>query len=185
MADDFNICDTSDAGVALAALQVAYGRWLTPLHGGLATTSQTFTAGRVYLVQFTVQKTQQVDGIAYVVGATAAGNVRAAIIGPTANTADTALGAAVLIESASVAQGTINTPQLIALTATSLAPGVYYAALQASDATGTYMRHSNQLQAAGFSQTYDRGGGYGAFTTPTPAVTDTGSALPGLRIRMV
>lgn len=184
MADDFNTCDASDAATALAALQVPYGRWLIPQHGGLATTSQTFTIGRCYLVQFTVTRAQQVDGIAYVVGATAAGNVRAAILGPIV-TADTAAGAPVLIESASIAQGTINSPQLLPLTATTMAAGIYYAALQASDVTGTYMRHSNQLQAAGTAQTYDRAGGYGAFTNVTPAVTDTGSALPGMRIRTV
>lgn len=161
----------------------AVGRWLTPIHGGIAATSQTFTAGRVYLVQFTLDQAWLIDGISYVVGSAAAGNVRAAIIGPIV-TADTAAGAAVLVESASVAQGTINSPQLVALTATAAAPGVYYAALQGDNATGTYMRQSNQLQAAGTAQTYDRAGGYGAFTAPTPAVSDTGSAMPALRIRL-
>ncbi len=174
MPDYFNTCDAERAPA----------RWLTPLHGGIATTSQTFTAGRCYLAQFAVTREIQVDGIAYVVGGTSAGNVRAAVLGTLA-TADTAAGTVVLVESASTAQGTINSPQLLSLTATTLVPGIYYAALQGSDATGTYMRHGNQLQAAGLSQTYDRGGGYGAFTSPTPAVSDTGSAIPGLRIRIV
>lgn len=159
------------------------GRWLTPVHADVVSTSQTFTVARCYLVQFTLATARQINGISYVVGAVAAGNVRAAIIGPIV-TADTAEGAPVLVESASVAQGTINSPQLVSLTATAAAAGIYYAALQADDVTGTYMRVGNQLQAAGISQTYDRAGGYGAFTATTPTVTDTGSALPGMRIRL-
>lgn len=160
------------------------GRWLTPAHGGLAVTSQTITVARVYLLQVVVPAACTVDGIAYIVGAVSAGNVRLGICGPVAVGTDTALAAPVVVESASVAQSTINLPQLVALTPTVLQAGVYYATFQGDTGTGTYMRHGNQLQAPGVSQTYDRGGGYGAFTDPTPAVADTGSAMPGLRIRL-
>lgn len=160
------------------------GRWLTPVHGGLAVTSQTVTVGRAVLVQFTVGSARAVDAICYIVGSTAAGNVRAAILGPVTVTADSAVNAPVAVQSASVAQGTANQPQVIDLPRTSLAPGVYYAAIQGDTATGTYMRQGNQAQAPGLLQIYDRAGGYGPFTDPTPTVTDTGSAAPGLRIRL-
>lgn len=160
------------------------GRWLTPTHGGIATTSQTFTAGRVLLLQFEVSQPVTVDGISYVVGATSAGNVTVGIIGPVTATGDTAAGGAVLVQSASTAQGTATTAQLVSLTATQLTAGVYYAALEGSDVTGTYARQSNQAQGLGLVQYYDRAGGYGALTATTPAVTDTGSAAPGLRLRI-
>jgi hypothetical protein len=159
-------------------------RWATPVHGGIATTSQTFTAGRVVMAQFALTATRTVDAISYIVGSTSNGNVRAGIIGPVALTADTAQDSAVAVQSASVAQGTANQAQLIALPATVLRAGIYYVALQGDSATGTYMRQANQAQAPGLAQIYDRSGGYGAFTEPTPAVTDTGSGVPGLRVRL-
>lgn len=172
------------SGILLLPPAVGPGRWLTPVHGGVAATSQTFTAGRVLLVQFHVPIACVSDGLAYAVGGTAAGSVTGGIIGPIARTGDTAAGGAVLAESASTAQGSINTVQVLTWTAVALAPGVYYAALEGSDNTGTYMRQSNQSQAAGLVQYYDRSGGYGALTATTPAVTDTGSAAPGIRIRL-
>lgn len=160
------------------------GRWLTPIHSGIAATSQVFTAGRVLPVQFEVVTGCMLDGLYYVVGGTSAGNVTGGVIGPVTRTGDTPAAGAVLAQSASTAQGTINVAQLLTWTAVYARPGVYYAALQGSDATGTYMRLSNQIQAGGLGAIYDRGGGYGALTDPTPAVTETGSALPGVRIRM-
>jgi hypothetical protein len=162
----------------------ATDRWLTPIHGGIALTSQAVTAGRVYLVQFVLPAARVIDGITYVVGSASTGNVRVGIVGPVAVTADTAAAAPVLVQSASVAQGSANSPHFVSLTATPAPAGVYYAAFQGDNASGTYMRHGNQLQVAGITQTYDRAGGYGAFTDPTPAVSDGGSAMPGLRIRL-
>lgn len=160
------------------------GRWLAPTHGGIATTSQTFTAGRVLLLQIHVPVACVCDGLAYVVGAVAAGNVIGGIIGPVSRTGDTAAGGAVLAESASTAQASATTAQTLTWTAAALPPGIYYVALEGSDATGTYARQSNQAQALGLVQFYDRGGGFGALTPTTPAVTDTGSAAPGVRLRL-
>jgi hypothetical protein len=43
----------------------------------------------------------------------------------------------------------------------------------------------NLINILGTSARYDRSGGYGALTDPCPAVTNDGSAMPGLRIRCV
>lgn len=166
---------------------VSYGatdRWATPYYNAIAATSQTFTVGRALLAMFALPVPRTVDGIAYVVGGVSAGSVRAGIIGPTALAADTPQGALVAVESAAVAQGTINSYQLVPLTPTLLPAGLYYVGLQGSDATGTYQRITNQPQAPALSFQYDRAGGFGAFTSPTPAVTETGTLIPGLRVRL-
>lgn len=161
------------------------GRWLQPLHGDIAATSQTFTAGRVLLLQFTVPIPVLADALTYVVGGTSNGNVTGGIIRPVSPFADSADAGVVVAESASTAQGTINDHQVLAFTAAVwLAPGTYYAALEGSSATGTYMRVGNQRQAPGLGAFYDRAGGYGALTTPTPTTTDNGSAMPGLLVRV-
>ena len=158
--------------------------WFTPFHGGATAvaTSQTFTAGRVLMTEFYVDQAVSVDAIVYIVGDTSAGNVTVGIYGPIA-TREVSTGAALLVESASTAQGSTSTPQVVTFNATILQPGLYYAVLEGSDATGTYMRHGNTTQVAGYGAYYARDGGYGALTTPAPATTNTGSALPGLRIR--
>lgn len=159
-------------------------RWLTPTHGGIATTSQTWTVGRVLLLQFHVLAPCYIDGLSYVVGSVSAGTVIGGIIGPVSRTGDTAAGGTVVAESASTAQGTATGTQTLTWTAVAVSPGIYYAALEGSDITGTYARQGNQAQAPGLLQFYDRGGGFGALTPTTPAVTDTGSAAPGIRVRL-
>jgi hypothetical protein len=163
-------------------------RWVTPHFNGIATTSQTFTAGRVLLCMFDLPFGGTIDAVSYVVGTNSAGNVTVGIYGPLATlTTDTCAGAAVLVQSASTAQGTGSTAQLVTFTATAAGPGIYFAALEGSDATGTYMRLTNQTQVpvtTGWNELYDRGGGYGTLTDPCPAVTQTVSNMPGLRVRI-
>lgn len=164
--------------------QATPGRWLTPVYNGIASTSQTFTVGRVLLVQFVIPTACQVDGLAYVVGSAAAGNVTGGIIGPVSRTADAADAGAVAAQSASTAQGSTSAAQVLTWTAVTLQAGVYYAALEGDNATGTYMRLTSQIQAPGLGATYDRAGGYGTLTDPTPATAATGTVLPGLRVRV-
>lgn len=172
----------------LSSLDARYirpiGRWVAPYYTGVATTSAAFTAGRVILAMFELRDDRTIDGIAYVVGATSNGNVRAGIVGPIGLTADAATGAAVVVQSASVAQGSINAPQFITLAPTLCKAGLYYVALESDSATGTYMRQSNQQQAVGLACSYDRSGGYGALIDPTPTTVEMGSNVPGFRIRL-
>jgi hypothetical protein len=132
---------------------------------------------------FEVDREVTVDAIAYVKGGTIAGNVRVGIYGPIP-TEDTADAAPLAIESSSTAQSAgTNNMQLITITATRLRKGRYYVAIQSDDGTATYLRYSNQNITTGFSQFYDRSGGYGAFTDPCPTPTNSGSAMPYLSVR--
>lgn len=160
-------------------------RWLTTTLGGTVVTSQTFTAGTVLLAQFYVPTTCQIDGAVYTVGTTSAGNVTVGVVGPIARTADSPDAAVVVAQSASTAQTTANTLQLLTWTAVTVRPGLYYAALEGDNATGTYMRYSGIGQAPGLGATYARGGGYGTLTDPTPTTAANVAIVPGLRVRVV
>jgi hypothetical protein len=162
---------------------VEMGRWLSPLTGGPASTSQTLVVGRVLLAQIVVPYACVIDGVIYCVGAASAGNVIGGLVGPIARTADAPDGAPVVAQSASTAQAAANTLQLLTWTAVSVQPGIYYAALEGDNATGTVNRHGSALQATGLYAQYDRSGGYGALTSPTPT-TATGSSPAGLRLRI-
>lgn len=158
-------------------------RWIQPYHTGLAGTSATpGVAGRVYLEEFEVERDTVADGIVLQNAATVAGNARVGIYGKVV-TEDTCLDAPLKVESADTALSGTNAPQIITFTPTKLKKGRYYMAIQFSDVTHTFLRQGNSTQVVGWGQYYDRGGGYGAFTTPCPAVTNTGSNLPGLRVR--
>jgi hypothetical protein len=159
--------------------------FLAPFHGGFQPAATSFAmavAGRVYLAEFIVEKQVTIDALAYVVGGVAAGNVTLGIYGPVA-TREVSSSLPLVVATASTAQGTINTPQVITVAETLLQPGLYYVCIEGSDATGTFMRQANTAQVVGWGSTYDRGGGYGALTDPSPATTDTGSNIPGLKIR--
>lgn len=172
------------SGTATNQLVPPNGRWISPTMSGVAQASQVFTVGRVVLVQFEVVAVCKIDGIAYIVGSAQAGNVIGGIIGPVVKTGDTANGGTVLAQTASTPQGSANAVQLLTWTPVLVNPGIYYAALEGDNATGTYMRQGSVAQAPGLGQFYDRGGGYGALTDPTPTVTDTGTIVPGIRIRL-
>lgn len=162
-------------------------RWITPIHSGVAFTSQTFTAARVRLAMFDLGPAADpivVDGVTYIVGDVSAGEVTAGVYGPVSLTADAPDGSSVIVESSSVAQAAPGTLQHVSFSPTSLRPGVYYVALEGSDATGTYLRQSNQRQAPGITGYYDRAGGYGALTSPCPAMSESGVSVPGMRIRV-
>lgn len=160
-------------------------RWLVPYHTGVAATSAAIgTAGRVFLMQFPVQRGCTIDAITYLVGGTSAGNVRAGIYRAVAE--DTSNAATLVVQSSEVAQGSTNTPQTVSLTSTYLTPGRYYIALEFSDVTATVLRQSNQLQATGWHQYFDQT--YGTLPSTVPAPTSpTGSTLvvPGVRVRVV
>jgi len=124
-------------------------------------------AGRVGLVPIDVPWPVIIDRIIYQVGTTSSGNVRAGIYRE-GETADSAEGGALVVESASVAQLTATYIQMITVADTILTPGRYFAGIQGSSATGTF---EGGIEAAGsVILYYDRAGGYGAFTDPCPTL---------------
>jgi hypothetical protein len=161
-------------------------RWVCPVHGGVASTSQKQTVARAHLVQVQLPVRASVDAVVYIVGSPAAGAVRAAIYGPLPTGVDTAAGLPLIVESASVTQGTANGFQAVAVAATTLLPGRYYVALQFSSASGRFMRQSSVPQAPGLVQHFDVAGGYGPFPGTVPAVTEpvvTPVIVPGVLLR--
>ena len=161
-----------------------FQRWIKPYHSGIAVTSQTATAGRVLMVLFEVLEDVSLDGIACQNAATVAGNATVGVYGPI-TTEETSSSVPLLVESASTALSGVNSSQFISFTATRARKGRYYAVIEFSDATHTYQRQSNTTQVVGFGALYDRSGGYGALTNPSPSTTNTGNALPGLYVRCV
>lgn len=158
-------------------------RWKRALHWLHFATTTTNTAGTVYLTLFEFESTATVDAVQYIHGAALAGNVIVGIYGPIP-TEETCLGAPVVVQSASTAvSGSANQPSIVTFTPTRIGPGRYYAAVEFDDGANTFMRHSNQTQVTGWTQTYARGGGYGALTDPCPAVTDASTSIPGVYVR--
>lgn len=155
-------------------------RWIVP-YVGIGTTSSAFTAGQVLLVQFDVTEYSIVDAISYTKGTAVSGNLTVGIIGP-AVTEDTAAGAPVAVQSASTAQSAGSaTEQIVTFTPTVLAPGRYWAAIEADNATGTFSRVASANYAAGWGQSYTQT--YGALASTTPAVAAL-AAAPSLRVRL-
>lgn len=160
-------------------------RWISPYHNSLVSTSATPNVGSVYLEEFETKESCFAGSISWVKGGTQAGSVLLGIYGPI-TTEETCAGAPLLIQTGSVivSAGT-NTEESVALTAkTLLKPGRYYAAITFSDATNTFQRNVNQTQAIGWTQVFSNTGN--AFTdlpTTCPAVTNTPSNMPGMRIR--
>lgn len=148
-------------------------RWLvSPQFNTAVNSSQAATAGRVFLMQFTVTSPVIADQINIYNFATVDGNVTVGIYGPIV-TDDTCAGAALKVESASTALSGASQFQAISITPTNLEPGTYYAAVEFSSATHTYGRCSNNIFGTSWTQFYDRSGGYGALTNPCPAVTNS------------
>lgn len=159
-------------------------RWVEPYHVDVVPTSQTFTSGRVLMAVANVPQSGYVDQFVYVSGSNASGTAIGGVYGPLV-TPDDCTGAPLKVESSATAQSGTNTPQALDLTKTFLPAGQYCLALEGEDAAGTYMRNGNQTQVTGWTSYYDRAGGFGALTDPVPTDTDSGSAVPGMRIRMI
>lgn len=156
----------------------AFQRWIMMIHDmieGTPSVDTTVAAGRVFLSLFEMPEGGFVDGVKFLTGATVAGNATVGIIGPVPPSAeDTAASLNVVVQSGSTAiSAAATSEQLITFTKTYLKPGRYYAACEYDNATNVVRRPATNNVAAlvGLTQRYDRGGGYGALTSPTPAIT--------------
>lgn len=148
----------------------AYARYLqgfqkfTGWEGALASEA----AGRVYLCPIDIMWPVMVDRVIYKIGIVTNGNLRAGIYRQGA-TADSPAGGVLAVESASVAMGAAFALQAVTIADTLLTPGQYFVALQWDNNVGTFEEIYDESLAYVFY--YDRGGGYGAFTSPCPAIT--------------
>lgn len=153
----------------------------TEYDGGAASTNSTLTIGRVYLQLIHIPRAIKVDAIVVNNGTSSNGNHRVGIYGPVDLTTDNATNSALIVESASVAQ--VNNSQTITFTETTLQAGKYYLALQSSSSTGVYLRRTANVSSLGMTGTYDRTGGYGAFTNPAPSFTANTNPVVGIYLR--
>jgi hypothetical protein len=125
-------------------------------------------AGRVYLCPIDIAWPVIVDRIIYKIGAATNGNLRAGIYRQGA-TPDSPAGGVLMVESASIAAGVAFALQAITIVDTLLIPGQYFVALQWDNNVSTFEEIYDESLAYVFY--YNRGGGYGAFTSPCPAIT--------------
>ncbi len=149
----------------------------------IATADGTPVAGTAYCDLFEVRNDTLVDQIVIGNGTAVSGNYRVGIYGAV-TTEDTMAGAPLVYDSGDIAQSGTSTSQAHNLSSNKmLSKGRYYACLMFDNTTARFLRDGNQKQVTGWVQTYARGGGYGAFTDPAPAMTDTGSNSPAIYIR--
>lgn len=159
--------------------------WIAPYQGGftISATSQTLTQNAFVNAEFEVDQPMSIDQVCYTVGGTQSGNVQMAIYGPTV-TRDSIVGAPFIASTTSTAQGTTNQGQCLSITTPTLQPGNYYVGLQGDNGTGTFLRQSNSNTVTGWSGTFSTA--YGALPTATATTTtNTSSAIPGFRIRVL
>lgn len=173
-----------ETGMAAAHAAALYGRHLWgPLLPSTIGSMAFGTIGLVYLVPIDVRWPITIDQIMYQVGAAQAGNVRMGIYREGA-AADSPAGAALVVESASVAQSAINCVQMVPLAIpTALTRGQYFIGLQGDNVLGTFQRSVDA--ATLFGKQHNNGGAYGAFVNPCPAIA-ANATVPffGLRISL-
>jgi len=157
-------------------------RWIFPIAWVNTQATATAAAGRVYLVEFQNISPQTVDRIVLYNFATVAGNVTVGIYGPIA-TEETAAGAALKVQSASIAMNGANAFQAFTIAATTLVPGRYYVAVEYSDATATYGKiNITQAPSSGWGAYFDQA--YGVLPDVVPATTGGINVMPTFALRV-
>lgn len=156
-----------DNGVAWQQEFPHYARYLHDIFtpSGCNNTLALAAAGRVFCAPFQVTYTITIDRIGYVVGGVAAGNVRTGIYN---DNGDTIAGAALVVESASVAVPGANQKHELPIVATQLPPGLYWLVIQGDDGTNIVARVQNNYAAGGTltGLRFANFGGYGVFENP-------------------
>jgi len=162
-------------------------RWIKPYFYTRNASSQPATAARVYLLEAELTEDAFIDGVSYIIGSAIGGNVTVGLYGPISNE-ETCDGAPLVVQSASTPQaGIVNQDQLVSLDDGRLHlvhAGRYYVAIEFDGTASTYNRNPNLVDVTGWSQYFDRSGGYGALPTRCPPVANSGSAFPLVKIRL-
>jgi len=151
---------------------IAYMKYMMPVFHIRADDTVTVATARCYLAPIEVRVRVTVDRIVVGWRTPAVGNVRAAIY---KDNGDTPEGGALVVESASVAKVGTWQKQEIVIASTVLEPGLYWLSIQSDENTSVVDSEVDGIAQGGTlnAKYYDRGGGYGAFTNPCPAVTLT------------
>lgn len=158
-----------------------YARWFGTLRAPFAGGSYAGgAAGRTYLGPIEIPWPIIIDRIGYQVGSTSAGNVVLGLYRE-GDTADSAEGGALVVETSSAAQPAASNFHVVTVSDTLLVPGLYFAVIEFSDATGTFQRNYDAAQT--YYRYYNRVGGYGALTDPCPSLT-TFSVGPRMFVRV-
>jgi len=159
-----------------------YLRYFKPVFKGLSYDYFTMVANRVYLMPIQVPIRLSVDRIIVFYRGTVAGNIRAGIY---EDNGETPQGAALIVESASVAKSGTWRKQEITITETELHPGLYWVAVQSDEST-TIMQSEERCFVRGGSLRsyyYDLGS-YGPFTDPCPTVSEPAGENPAIMLRV-
>lgn len=143
----------------------------------------TVVTARVYLMPIEIPFRCTVNRICVFYTTPVAGNIRAGIYNDNGNTP---AGGTLIVESASIAKSGTNRMQEVTIASTQLAAGLYWIAVQSDEATTITIGDNYRFSIAGTIQTYYYDlGGYGAFTTPCPAVTQSAAPANWLRVASI
>lgn len=165
-------------------------RWIEDCIGGIGVRSdQAFgnvvgAAGVWSMVAVDVPETVYTDGMAYVVGDTANGNVTGALYGPAS--AESGASLTLVANSASTPQAATTTNQVLDWVDPRLIrAGRYYLGLMNSGTTGMYRSHGTTVDTSGRSGYFSNSGGYAAGPNSTSASgwVANGSRVPALKLR--
>jgi hypothetical protein len=161
-----------------------YLRYIPLLFYQLYTSSAFGTAGRVYLAPVQVPFKCIIDAASYEVGGTSAGSIRIGVYKHTA--AYMAPDYCPLVcQSDEVPMGTANRMCIVSLPETVLEPGLYWVAIQGSDATGTFRYAQvypvDRNNLGGYY--FDNPGGFGPYPSVSPFTTRLG-ICPGIFLRV-
>jgi hypothetical protein len=128
------------------------------------------TTARCYLTPIQIHVALTIDRLGWIQDTVSAGNVRQGLY---RDMGDTPLGGPLVVESASIAKAGTARKMEVTIVPTQLNIGLYWAVLQSDEATSNAVLHATDPCAGGtlVPYYYDRGGGYGAFTNPCPALT--------------
>jgi len=142
------------------------------------------TVGRVFLAAKQIEVTKTLDRIIIWIMGTSAGNCRVAIY---RDMGDTPVGGALVVESTSQALPGAWDCFEVVITATRLAPGLYWLAIMFDDATAVVYSHVPIFVTSGGSTLIAKrllvDPGYGAFPDPCPAIQEwVAPPLMGVRV---
>lgn len=161
-------------------------RWVKPFNYTTTGANQTATVGRVYVNLTDITGPCNADAIGYSVGTTSAGNVIVGIYGPVNSATELCETAPLIVQSSSVAQGSVNNPQVVTFTRTTLPIGLVCLGIEFSDAGGSYLRRPNIRETAtSWVQSFDLGAFLALPGTAPTVDTVTASGFPNVAVRCV